>query len=116
MALTLDGARRIAESARSRGRRVAVAYEFRMNPGVRALKELIDSGDLGAVKAFNLQHFRTPFRRDKWNRWIQEEDKSGGLIVEETSHWFDLARYLTGRDIASVYTVGTGEVHDDFDY
>lgn len=116
VALTLDGARRISETARRLGRRVAVAYEFRMNPGATALKELIESGNLGDVKAVNLQHFRTPFRRDKWNRWIQEETKSGGLIVEETSHWFDLARFLTGREFASVYAVGTGGVHDDFDY
>ena len=116
VALNLEGARRISRAADAAGRRVAVAYEFRRNPGVLALKELIGSGTLGEVRAFNLQHFRRPFRRDKWNKWIQEEEKSGGLIVEETSHWFDLARYLTGSEFASVYAVGSDGVHPDFDY
>lgn len=116
VALSLEGARRIADAAESSGKRVAVAYEFRRNPGVVALKTLIDSGKLGDLKAFNLQHFRRPFRRDKWNRWIQQESKSGGLIVEETSHWFDLARFLTGKEFSSVFTVGTGDIHRDFDY
>lgn len=116
VALTLDGAERIRRAAEKAGRRVAVAYEFRLNPGVAALKKLIDSGDLGRIHALSLHHFRKPFRRDKWNKWIQSESKSGGLIVEETSHWFDLIRYLSGDEIASVFTVGTDAVHPDFDY
>jgi myo-inositol 2-dehydrogenase/D-chiro-inositol 1-dehydrogenase len=63
-----------------------------------------------------VHHYRRPFRRDKWNRWIQERSKSGGLIVEETSHWFDLARYLSGGEIATVHAVATDKIHPDFDY
>ncbi len=106
----------IREAVESSGRRVAIAYEFRLNPGAAALRELINTGVLGEVKAFSLHHFRKPFRRDKWNKWIQSESKSGGLIVEETSHWFDLARFLTGEEFASVHTVGTDAIHTDFDY
>jgi len=116
VALSLEGAERIRAAAEDADRRVAVAYEFRLNPGAAALKKLIDSGTLGAVRAFNLYHFRTPFRRDKWEAWIQSEERSGGLLVEETSHWFDLARFLTGREFADIHTVGTSGVHPDFDY
>jgi predicted dehydrogenase len=115
-ALTLKGAERIGRAAEKAGRRVAVAYEFRLNPGVAALKDLIDSGNLGRIHALSLHHFRRPFRRDKWNKWIQSESKSGGLIVEETSHWFDLIRFLTGEEMATVFTVGTDAIHPDFDY
>ncbi len=80
-------------------------YEFRVNPAVLKMKKLVESGDVGEVKAFSLYHFRTPFRSDKWEGWIQDKERSGGLIIEETCHWFDLARYITGKEIESVHCV-----------
>ena len=85
-------------------------YEFRVNPAVLKMKELVESGDIGEVKAFSLYHFRTPFRSDKWENWIQDKKKSGGLIIEETCHWIDLARYITGKEIYSVHCVTEGGI------
>lgn len=105
-----------AAEAGRRGVRSGVGYEFRLNPAILKAKSLIDSGAVGVVHACSVHHYRRPFRRDKWNRWIQERSKSGGLIVEETSHWFDLARYLSGGEIATVHAVATDKIHPDFDY
>ena len=38
--------------------------------------------------------------------WWRRMDKSGGQIVEQTTHIFDLLRYLCG-DVAEVYAVGS---------
>lgn len=118
VALDMEGAGRVLEAAAEAGRhgiRSGVGYEFRLNPAIRALRELIP-GVLGKPRAFSLHHFRTPFKRDKWEHWIQREELSGGLIVEETSHWFDLARYIVDREPKSLHCVTTGEIHQDFDY
>lgn len=95
---------------------VAIGYEFRVNPAVLLLKELVDSGELGVVKGFSLHHFRTPFRRDKWHTWIQRRSSSGGLIIEETCHWFDLARYVTGLEPYTVNCVTSGGINPGFDF
>jgi myo-inositol 2-dehydrogenase/D-chiro-inositol 1-dehydrogenase len=116
LALTIEGSRRLIDAAKANNRRVSVGYEFRVNPAVRRLRELLDSGSLGEVRAFSLYHYRTPFRRDKWQSWIQLKERSGGLIIEETCHWFDLARYLTGKEVASLNCVGASDIHPDFDY
>jgi myo-inositol 2-dehydrogenase/D-chiro-inositol 1-dehydrogenase len=68
------------------------------------------------VQAFNLQQYRPPFRRDKWQQWIQDKSRSGGLIVEETCHWFDLARYLTGKEVRRIHCVANDRILPDFDY
>ncbi|WP_455382758.1 Gfo/Idh/MocA family protein [Salinispira pacifica] len=102
--------------AERRGIRSGIGYEFRRNPAVRRVKSLVDEGAVGTIHACSIYHYRQPFRRDKWNRWIQERSKSGGLIVEETSHWFDLARYLLDREISTVHAVVTDRIHPDFDY
>ena len=103
-------------TARERGIMVAVGYEFRRNPAVLRLRELAVDGTLGEIAAFSLYHYRTPFRRDKWEHWIEREELSGGLIVEETSHWLDLARFVPGKEIKRVQVETTDRIHADFDY
>jgi predicted dehydrogenase len=95
---------------------IGLGYEFRLNPAILKMKELIDSGGVGSIEGFSLYHFRTPFRRDKWNSWIQKKEMSGGLLIEETCHWFDLARYITGKEIEKLHCVTSSGIHDDFDF
>ncbi len=103
--IDLHKAFRISDAVMNSEKSFGLGYEFRVNPAVMKLQELAASGDLGVIRGFSLHHFRTPFRRDKWQDWIQDEKRSGGLIVEETCHWFDLARFVTGREIDSVQCV-----------
>lgn len=107
---------RAAAEAGARGQLVGVGYEFRQNPAILKVKELIKDGTVGSVEAVSIHHFRTPFKRDKWQKWIQSRQLSGGLIVEETSHWFDLLRYLTSRDVVDLHCVTTDRIHADFDF
>lgn len=119
VALNLRDARDLLEAvdrAAQRGVNVVVGYEFRENPAIRRVKELIDSGVVGRVEGVSIHHFRTPFKRDKWQHWIQERRTSGGLIVEETSHWFDLLRFLTKREISDLHCATTDRILYDFDF
>ncbi len=116
LALSLEGAKRIGQALKDSKGRLSFGYEFRVNPAVRELRRLVEEGELGQVRAFALYHFRSPFRRNKWKQWIQSKERSGGLLVEETCHWFDLARYITGREVVELNCVGTGDIHTDFDY
>jgi len=116
LSLEYEKAEEILRRAAEKGVRISVGYEFRINPAVLRLRELVESGELGDIQAFALYHYRTPFRRDKWNKWIQKKEYSGGLLIEETCHWFDLAEYVTGKRIESIYAVGSEKIHPDFDY
>jgi len=116
VALSVEAAGRLAAAARANDRRISVGYEMRVNPAVLKIRELMGAGAVGEVRAFSLYQYRKPFRRDKWQKWIQKRERSGGLLVEETCHWFDLARFLTGKEIAHVHCVGSDRVHADFDY
>jgi myo-inositol 2-dehydrogenase/D-chiro-inositol 1-dehydrogenase len=106
----------LAAAAQASDRRISIGFEMRVNPAVLKIRQLIDAGTVGDVRAFSLYQHRASFRRDKWQKWIQERERSGGLLVEETCHWFDLARFLTGKEVTHLHCVGTGLVHADFDY
>lgn len=116
IAIDLMQAEKLNTKMNSYPRAFSIDYEFRLNPAIEKLKELLDVGELGAVEGLSLYHFRTPFRRDKWHKWIQKKEYCGGLIIEETCHWFDLVCYLSGKQIASVYCLTASGVHADFDY
>lgn len=116
VALSVASARRLAAAAEANDRRISIGFEMRVNPAVLKIRELIGAGFVGNVRAFSLYQHRGSFRRDKWQKWIQERERSGGMLVEETCHWFDLARYLTGDEITHLHCVGTDLVHADFDY
>jgi predicted dehydrogenase len=116
LALSLPEAQAIGRALASSGSSFAVDYEFRLNPAIVEIRRLIDEGTVGTVEAFTLYHFRRPFKRDKWQGWIQRQESSGGLIVEETSHWLDLLRFLTGKEVASLSCNTTAGIHPDFDF
>jgi predicted dehydrogenase len=118
LAISLHGARHLGRALDDSGSQslFSVGYEFRLNPAVLQVRELVRSGFTGEVEAFSLHHFRRPFKRDKWQRWIQHRRFSGGLIVEETCHWFDLLRFLTGKEVEGVQCRIADRIHADFDY
>ena len=116
LALSLPEAESIGRALADSGSTMAVDYEFRLNPAIVQLRRLVEEGVIGAVEAFTLYHFRRPFKRDKWQKWIQRQEWSGGLIVEETSHWLDLLRFVTGKELSSLSCRTTAGIHPDFDF
>jgi predicted dehydrogenase len=97
MAITLPDCESIARQVERAGVTFTVDYEFRFNPVVQELKRLVDSGELGRVAAISLYFWRGPFQYSKPGRWIQQLPCSGGMLVQETCHWFDLLRWFGGE-------------------
>jgi UDP-N-acetyl-2-amino-2-deoxyglucuronate dehydrogenase len=116
LALSLPEAESIGRAVASSNCGFTVDYEFRLNPAILELRRLVEEGAIGEIEAFTLYHFRRPFKRDKWQKWIQRQECSGGLIVEETSHWLDLLRFLTRKEVTSLSCRTTAGIHPDFDF
>jgi predicted dehydrogenase len=116
LAIELQAASSMESEIRNYDRSFAIGYEFRVNPAIALLRELVTTGKVGKVEAFSLYHFRTPFRLDKWNHWIQRKECSGGLVIEETCHWFDLARFITGKEVSTVHCVTNDAINKDFNF
>lgn len=77
IALTVRGAQRVVAAARDANVRLAVNYSRRYVDSVRAARDLIQRGELGAVQAIH--------------GWYTKGVRHNG------SHWFDLLRYLVGE-------------------
>lgn len=97
---------RIERMAAQEGRRVAVCHVLRYSPFFRAIKAVIDSGELGRVRSIQHNenignwHMAHSFVRGNWRK----SAVSSPIIMQKSCHDMDLLVWLTGsrsRQIAS---------------
>jgi myo-inositol 2-dehydrogenase / D-chiro-inositol 1-dehydrogenase len=89
---------------RDAGVKLMVGLNRRFDPEFRALRRAIAGGKVGQPQLVRITN------RDPKRPALEFVAHSGGLFMDFTVHDFDMARYLTGEDIAEVYAMGAGLV------
>ncbi|MFH0701022.1 MAG: Gfo/Idh/MocA family oxidoreductase [Candidatus Woesearchaeota archaeon] len=84
-------ARRIAEESSAAGIVTCSAYMNRYRKGVQEAKTLLQKYHISL--AYGGWLFETPIGHP----WITKKELSGGQLLEQTTHLFDLVRYLCGE-------------------
>lgn len=95
VALDLATAEEIAAAAEAKGLVTAVGYHWRYLDTVDEVRGLLEGNPARLMSGYWLDSTPPP-------RWWWREDRSGGQMVEQTTHLIDLARYL-GGDVRRVY-------------
>jgi predicted dehydrogenase len=107
LALTVDEAVRMAETARKaskRGVKSMVSFSNRFAPAVLLAHRLIGEGKIGT-----LHHYRAAFLQDwlvdpkfplAWR--LKKEVAGSGVLGDLNAHSIDMARFLTGLEISEV--------------
>jgi len=94
---------RMWEQAQATGRTNAVDFEFRMEPGIAALKRLVESGEIGAVRQIEVR-WLTAGGFDPSARWSWRHDThlGGGVLNGFVSHVVDYVEWISGSRISRV--------------
>ena len=96
-----------ADDAGHRGARAMVGFNYRRVPALALARRLVEQGRIGS-----LRHFRAVYLQDwltdpdapmTWR--LQAERAGSGALGDLGAHIVDLARYLTGDEIAGVSAV-----------
>jgi predicted dehydrogenase len=99
-AMSADEARAMLDRAESLGRVHMIDHELRFNPNRRRVKELIDTGAIGAVRHVNVSNITAgwgdPGSRNKGD-WLSLESQGGGRLGANGSHQVDLLRWWLGE-------------------
>ena len=94
LARDAEETRLVIDAAQRADRRLAVDFSYRHVRGVRQMREMIASGELGRVFAIDLT-FHNAHGPDK--SWCYDAAQSGGgALVDLGIHLIDLALWLTG--------------------
>lgn len=104
----------VVKAVKSSGCAFVLGFEFRRSPLIRWVRQIIDSGELGQVRQMWWNMYRMPFRAVYTKR-----ERSGGALVAECCHWFDLFDYFQGggSEFRRVASFGGIDVtsHQDFE-
>jgi UDP-N-acetyl-2-amino-2-deoxyglucuronate dehydrogenase len=102
MSISTASCNRMIAAAERYQKIIFAVKQNRYNPPVRALKQLIESGELGKVYLIQVNCF--------WNRgdnyyagseWRGKKDKDGGCLFTQFSHFVDILYYLNGNAISA---------------
>lgn len=115
MALTPEGCDRILAAARKSGCFLYVGHNLRHFTVIKRLKELIDEGVVGEVKAIWCRH---PVSYGRWayykeGRWQKKRENVGGLLIHKGSHDLDVIHWLAGGRTTRVVAMGQLAVWKD---
>jgi predicted dehydrogenase len=103
---------RIINAASEHGTLLTLSHEKRFNPGFEEIKRIIDIGLLGtpfyqvvhwsAAVRLDPEHLCSPDYRDSYHwRWT-DLAAGGGILFDHLPHYFDLWRWWTGSELASI--------------
>jgi len=83
-----------------------VGFMNRFGSAIEKLKSEMDSGRAGKPGLMQVRYFCNSLHAP----WWREKSKSGGQIIEQIIHSYDLTRYLFGK-AGSIYTYATNQFH-----
>ena len=106
MAITTEGCDRILQAAKDGGGKLFVGHNMRHFGVVRKMKEWIDEGRIGEVKAAWCRHF-VSYGGDAYFRdWHADRSKSTGLLLQKGAHDIDVIHWLCGGYSKTVTALG----------
>ena len=82
---------------RKSGKQLAIDFEMRASCGTIRTKEIIDSGELGAMQGIEFVHHRGSWLYEGNHIWRLDRKLSGGLYFMEICHEVDYFRFLMGE-------------------
>lgn len=113
MALTIDGCDRLLAQAARSGARLYVGHNMRHMLFVRKMKELIDQGAIGEVKACWVRHFVGHGGDYYFRDWHAERRYAEGLLLQKAAHDIDVVHWLCGGYTRRVSAMGALTVYGD---
>jgi myo-inositol 2-dehydrogenase/D-chiro-inositol 1-dehydrogenase len=100
VALDLAETERVLEVVEASSVPVHIGFQRRFDAGYQAARAAVASGELGFV-----HHIRAN-TNDAFPPHREYIPQSGGFFRDCTVHDFDIIRYVTGREVVSVYATG----------
>ncbi len=90
LAITLDSATKILETAYQTGSRLYVGHNMRHMQVVRSMRELILNGRIGEVKAIWCRHFVGTGGDFYFKDWHATRKHGTGLLLQKAAHDIDV--------------------------
>jgi phthalate 4,5-cis-dihydrodiol dehydrogenase len=102
MALTLEDCSRMIQACQQQGVQLIVGHSHSFDTPVLCARDLIASGDLGAVRMIQAMNFTDFLYRPRRPEELDTR-QGGGVVFSQAAHQIDIVRLLGGGRVRSVY-------------
>jgi len=106
IALESEHAWRMVEAVEQAGVKSQVGFQFRFGAAVEAFTQLQHEGKTGKIVLMNARYFANHLHA----AWWRDRAKSGGQVVEQAIHLFDLMAHFMGKPV-TVYSRQANLLH-----
>jgi predicted dehydrogenase len=106
MAITTEGCDRMLRAWKASGKQFMIGFNMRYMNIFRVMKDALDSGAIGDVKAVWVRHFVGPGGGWYYHDWHANSRNSTGLLLQKASHDIDMIHWLTGQYTTRVAATG----------
>lgn len=113
LATTVAGCDEILTTARDTGTRLYVGHNMRHMPVVVTMRQLIESGRIGTVKAVWCRHFISAGGDYYFKDWHSERSRTTSLLLQKGAHDLDVIHWLAGGYSTRVSAHGGLTVYGD---
>ncbi len=107
MAISVEGCDRLLEAHNKAGVVFGLGLSMRYMPMFEVMKDIIDSGEIGDVKAYWCNHFVGKGGHFYFHDWHAVRANTMGLLLQKGTHDIDIMHYLTGRFATKVSAFGS---------
>jgi len=113
MAITIEECDRILSAASKSAGKLYVGHNMRFFPVMQKMRELIQAGRIGEVKAIWCRHFISYGGDAYFKDWHSERKYTTGLLLQKGAHDIDIIHWLGGAHSESVVGMGNLGVYCD---
>lgn len=107
MAITTEGCDRILKAWQKSQKQMMIGFNMRYMRIFRVMKEIIDSGAIGEVKAAWVRHFVGYGSDFYYHDWHAKSKNTTSLLLQKGSHDIDMIHWLTGAYTTKVAAFGS---------
>lgn len=107
LAITTEGCDRILRAWKASGKRLMVGFNMRYMNIFRVMKEIVDSGAIGEIKAVWVRHFVGYGGDFYYHDWHANRKNTTSLLLQKGSHDIDMIHWITGRYTKRVAAFGS---------
>ncbi|UNK20159.1 Gfo/Idh/MocA family oxidoreductase [Paenibacillus sp. N3/727] len=118
LAITPEGCDRILDEWKQSGKHLMIGFNMRYMSMYQTMKEIIDSGVIGDIKAVWVRHFVGLGGYYYYHDWHGTRANTTSLLLQKASHDIDVIHWITGKYTRKVSAFGSldyygGNMPDD---
>lgn len=106
LSITVEGCDRILHAWQESGKQFMIGFNMRYMNMYRTMKEIVDSGEIGEVKAIWVRHFVGLGSDYYYHSWHGSSKHTTSLLLQKASHDIDIIHWIAGRYTNKVTAFG----------